>query len=143
MQEVMSALDPLLKAGGVEKIGRVIIGTVAGDMHDIGKNLVASMLEGGGFEVTDLGVDVAPEKFLDAVRGSEGGVILALSALLTTTMPQMKTIIDRLQAEGLRERVKIMVGGAPVSKGFAMEIGADGYSDSANAAVSLARGFVS
>ena len=143
MQEVMSALDPLLKAGGVEKIGRVIIGTVAGDMHDIGKNLVASMLEGGGFEVTDLGVDVAPEKFLDAVRGSEGGVILALSALLTTTMPQMKTIIGRLQAEGLRERVKIMVGGAPVSKGFATEIGADGYSDSANAAVSLARGFVS
>lgn len=139
MQEVMKRLDPLLKSSGVEKVGRVIIGTVAGDMHDIGKNLVASMLEGGGFEVTDLGVNVAPEKFLGAVKAAGDKTVLALSALLTTTMPQMKKVLELLEAEGLREQVKVMIGGAPVSEAFAAEIGADGYSDSANSAVTLAR----
>lgn len=139
MQEVMKQLDPLLKSSGIEKVGRVIIGTVAGDMHDIGKNLVASMLEGGGFEVTDLGVNVEPEKFLAAVKATGDKTILALSALLTTTMPQMKKILELLEAEGLRGRVKVMIGGAPVSEAFAAEIGADGYSDSANSAVTLAR----
>jgi len=142
MQEAMAILNPLLSAGGVEKVGRVIIGTVAGDMHDIGKNLVASMLEGGGFDVVDLGVDVKPAQFVDAVKDSAGPVTVALSALLTTTMPQMKNIIDSLAAEGVRDRVKVMIGGAPVSENYARQIGADGYSDSANAAVQLARSFV-
>lgn len=142
MQESMNVLDPLLKAGGIEKIGRIVIGTVAGDMHDIGKNLVASMLEGGGFEVVDLGVDVSTAKFVEAVQSAAGPVTLALSALLTTTMPQMKAVIDALAAEGLRDRVKVMIGGAPVSERYAREIGADGYSDSANAAVLLARSYV-
>lgn len=142
MQDSMAALDPHLKAGGVEKIGKIVIGTVAGDMHDIGKNLVASMLEGAGFEVTDLGVDVPVVKFVETVKSVSGPMTLALSALLTTTMPQMKEIIDALTASGDRSRVRVMVGGAPVSERFARQIGADGYSDSANAAVGLARSFV-
>lgn len=142
MQDSMAVLDPYLKAGGVEKIGKIVIGTVAGDMHDIGKNLVASMLEGAGFEVTDLGVDVPVTKFVETVKSVSGPMTLALSALLTTTMPQMKEIIDALDASGDRNRVRVMIGGAPVSERFAQEIGADGYSDSANAAVRLARSFV-
>ncbi|MDO4586691.1 MAG: corrinoid protein [Planctomycetia bacterium] len=139
MQESMKILNPLLKSSGVEKIGKVVIGTVQGDMHDIGKNLVASMLEGGGFEVIDLGVNTTVDQFLKTILENEGPIILAMSALLTTTMPYMKTVLDRLETEGLRNRVRIMIGGAPVSKRFANEIGADGYSENANAAVQLAR----
>ena len=108
------------------------------DLHDIGKNLVASMLEGGGFEVLDLGADVPPEKFIEAVK-TRGANIVCLSALLTVTMPAMRTTIDALRQAGVREQVKIMVGGAPVTQPFADEIGADGYSDNASAAVKLAR----
>ena len=122
-------------------MGRVVIGTVQGDLHDIGKNLVASMLEGGGFEVVDLGVDVPPEKFVQAVKEKDG-TILALSALLTTTMTMMKTVIDALASAGLRQKTKVMIGGAPITQQFADEIGADGYSDNASGAVALARKLV-
>ncbi len=138
MQESMKILNPLLKSSGVAKAGRVVIGTVQGDLHDIGKNLVASMLEGGGFEVVDLGVDVSPERFVAAAK-EQDGTIIALSALLTTTMPQMKKVIEALQTAGLREKAKVMIGGAPVTADFATEIGADGYSENASTAVSLAR----
>ena len=138
MQESMKILNPLLKQSGVEKAGRVVIGTVQGDLHDIGKNLVASMLEGGGFEVVDLGVDVAPEKFVAAAK-EKTGTIVALSALLTTTMPQMKKVIDALKDAGLAGSSKVMIGGAPVTSDFAKEIGADGYSENASTAVALAR----
>jgi len=138
MQESMKILNPLLSQSGVKKIGRVVIGTVQGDLHDIGKNLVASMLEGGGFEVVDLGVDVSPDKFVDAAR-AKSGTIIALSALLTTTMPQMKKVIEALQAAGLGGSTKVMIGGAPVTNDFAKEIGADGYSENASTAVALAR----
>ncbi|MDR0521226.1 MAG: corrinoid protein [Planctomycetaceae bacterium] len=140
MQESMKILNPLLTQSGVQKIGRVVIGTVKGDFHDIGKNLVAAMLEGGGFEVVDLGVDVPPEKFADAVRQREG-TLVALSALLTTTMPQMKKVIEKLEADGLRKSSKVIIGGAPVTGEFAEKIGADGYSDNAGAAVTLAKSF--
>jgi 5-methyltetrahydrofolate--homocysteine methyltransferase len=116
----------------------VVIGTVKGDLHDIGKNLVASMLEGGGFEVIDLGADVPPEKFVEAVQ-ERNAQIVALSALLTVTMPAMKTTIEALKAAGLRDRVKVMVGGAPVTHKYAEEIGADGYGENASVAVQLAR----
>lgn len=138
MKGSLNLLRPLLTAGGVEPAGRVAIGTVKGDLHDIGKNIVASMLEGGGFEVIDLGADVAPEKFIDAVR-EKGARIVALSALLTVTMPSMRKTIDALKEAGVRQQVKVIVGGAPVTQQFADEIGADGYSDNANAAVALAR----
>jgi 5-methyltetrahydrofolate--homocysteine methyltransferase len=141
MQESMKILNPLLKNSGVEKIGRIVIGTVQGDFHDIGKNLVASMLEGGGFEVIDLGVDVSPEKFVAAAKEREG-TIVAMSALLTTTMPQMKKVIEKLENDGLRATSKVLVGGAPVTDEFARQIGADGYSDNASAAVTLAKSFV-
>ena len=111
-----------------------------GDLHDIGKNLVASLLEGGGFDVIDLGADVAPEKFVEAVR-ARGVNIVCLSALLTVTMPAMKTTIQALKDAGLRDRVKVLIGGAPVTKQYANEIGADGYGESATAAVALAREF--
>jgi len=114
---------------------------VKGDLHDIGKNLVASMLEGGGFEVVDLGADVSPEKFIEAVR-ARGANIVCLSALLTVTMPSMRTTIDALKEAGVREQVKVMVGGAPVTQQFAEEIGADGFSDNASGAVALARRLV-
>jgi 5-methyltetrahydrofolate--homocysteine methyltransferase len=138
MKASMELLRPLLTASGAQPAGRVVIGTVKGDLHDIGKNLVASMLEGGGFEVVDLGADVAPEKFIEAVRQS-GAQIVALSALLTVTMPSMRTTIDALNQAGIRNQVKVMVGGAPVTSQFATEIGADGYSENASAAVQLAR----
>ncbi|MGL6194143.1 MAG: corrinoid protein [Thermoguttaceae bacterium] len=138
MQESMKILNPLLKQSGVEKIGRVVIGTVQGDLHDIGKNLVASMLEGGGFEVVDLGVDVSAEKFVAAAKEKDGSII-ALSALLTTTMPQMKKVIDALREAGLLDKSKVMIGGAPVTAEFAKEIGADGYSENASTAVTLAK----
>jgi methylmalonyl-CoA mutase cobalamin-binding domain/chain len=141
MQESMKILNPLLKNSGVEKIGRIAIGTVQGDFHDIGKNLVASMFEGGGFEVIDLGVDVSPEKFVAAAKEREG-TIIAMSALLTTTMPQMKKVIEKLESDGLRATSKVLVGGAPVTDEFARQIGADGYSDNASAAVTLAKRFI-
>jgi corrinoid protein of di/trimethylamine methyltransferase len=141
MQESMKILNPLLKNSGAEKIGRIVIGTVQGDFHDIGKNLVASMFEGGGFEVIDLGVDVSPEKFVTAVKEREG-TIIAMSALLTTTMPQMKKVIEKLESNGLRATSKVLVGGAPVTEEFARQIGADGYSDNASAAVTLAKSFI-
>jgi 5-methyltetrahydrofolate--homocysteine methyltransferase len=138
MKASMEIVRPLLAATGAEPVGRVVIGTVKGDLHDIGKNLVSSMLEGGGFEVIDLGADVAPERFIEAVAASNARLV-ALSALLTVTMPAMKTTIDAFQSAGLREKVKIMVGGAPLSRQYADAIGADGYAESAGAAVALAR----
>jgi 5-methyltetrahydrofolate--homocysteine methyltransferase len=136
-----AALDqirPLLAARGSEPTGRVVIGTVKGDLHDIGKNLVSSMLAGGGFEVFDLGVDVSPEKFVATAKEHNANII-ALSALLTTTMPSMKATIEALEKEGLREKVRVIVGGAPVTQQYADQIGADGYSEDANRAVALAR----
>lgn len=138
MKGALELIRPLLTARGDEPAGRVAIGTVKGDLHDIGKNLVASMLEGGGFEVIDLGADVAPEKFVAAVR-EKGVNMVALSALLTVTMPSMKTTIEALREAGVRDSVKIMVGGAPVTAQYARDIGADGYSDNATSAVALAR----
>jgi len=138
MQAAMKILNPLLSGSGVQKIGRVVIGTVKGDFHDIGKNLVAAMLEGGGFDVVDLGVDVSPEKFAEAAQ-EQAGSLVAMSALLTTTMPQMKAVIEKLKADGLRSTSKVIVGGAPVTDEFARQIGADGYSDNASSAVTLAK----
>jgi corrinoid protein of di/trimethylamine methyltransferase len=138
MKASLELIRPLLAARGAEPAGRVVIGTVKGDLHDIGKNLVAAMLEGAGFEVIDLGVDVAPEKFITALNERRAGLV-AMSALLTTTMNSMKTTVDAIAAAGVRNKVKIMIGGAPVTQKYADEIGADGYSSNANAAVALAR----
>ena len=138
MKGSLELIRPLLTARGDEPVGRVVIGTVKGDLHDIGKNLVGSMLEGGGFEVIDLGADVSAERFIEAVQAKNANIV-CLSALLTVTMPSMRTTIDALKAAGVRDKVKIMVGGAPVTSQFAEEIGADGYSDNASAAVALAR----
>ena len=138
MKAALELVRPLLVAGGIEPIGRVVIGTVKGDMHDIGKNLVSAMLEGGGFEVIDLGVNVPPDRFVAAVK-EKNAKIVALSALLTTTMPSMKATIDAFKEAGIREQVKILIGGAPVTQRYADEIGADGYSDSAANAAGLAR----
>ncbi len=138
MKMSLALLTPELAAAGVEAAGRVVIGTVQGDLHDIGKNLVASMLEGGGFEVVDLKVDVPAEKFVEAAKGKDGTVI-ALSALLTTTMTEMKKVIDALKEAGIRDKVKVMIGGAPITQQYADEIGADGYSDNASGAVATAR----
>jgi methylmalonyl-CoA mutase cobalamin-binding domain/chain len=118
MKGALELLRPLLAASGVQPAGRVVIGTVKGDLHDIGKNLVASMLEGGGFEVVDLGADVSPEKFIEAVRERNANIV-CLSALLTVTMPSMKTTIQALDQAGLRDKVRIMVGGAPVTSQYA------------------------
>ncbi|TFH35524.1 MAG: cobalamin-binding protein [Anaerolineales bacterium] len=142
MKGGLSLLKPHLVKSDVKSAGKVAIGTVKGDLHDIGKNLVALMLEGAGFEVKDLGVDVSPEKFVEAIN--EGGAeIIALSALLTTTMANMKIIIETIQQEGLRDKVKIIIGGAPVTQEYANLIGADGYSADASQAVSLAQSFIS
>lgn len=140
MKSALELLRPLLAETGAQPTGRVVIGTVKGDLHDIGKNLVASMLEGGGFEVTDLGVDVAPEDFVSAVR-NKGPQIVCLSALLTVTMPAMKTIIAAMKQAGVRDQVKVLVGGAPVTPEYAKEIGADGYGENASVAVTVARQF--
>ncbi len=141
MKSALAILKPRLTATGAKPIGKVAIGTVKGDLHDIGKNLVAAMLEGGGFEIIDLGVDVTPEKFVNAVR-EKGANIIALSALLTTTMPSMKTTVEGLKEAGVRRQVKVIIGGAPVTQKYADEIGADGYSDNASSAVALARRLV-
>jgi len=141
MKTALELLTPHLAEAGVAAAGRVVIGTVKGDLHDIGKNLVASMLEGGGFEVVDLGVDVAPEKFVEAAKEKNGSIV-ALSALLTTTMTMMKAVIDALEEAGIRRETIVMIGGAPITQQYADEIGADGYSDNASAAVALARRLV-
>lgn len=138
MKQSMTLIRPLLGAAATKPIGHVVIGTVKGDMHDIGKNLVAAMLEGGGFEVTDLGTNVSAEKFIAAVR-EKNAQLVGLSALLTTTMIGMRGIIEAFVQAGLRSRVKVLVGGAPVSRAFAEEIGADGFSNNAPAAVKLAK----
>ena len=138
MKAALDLIRPLLTARGDQPVGRVAIGTVKGDLHDIGKNLVASLLEGGGFEVFDLGVNVAPEKFIETVRQKNANII-AMSALLTTTMPSMKTTIEALKQAGVRDQVKVLVGGAPITQKYAEEIGADGYSENAVGAVALAK----
>ncbi|MBC7329180.1 corrinoid protein [bacterium] len=138
MYAALDLLRPILSQSDIEPIGTVVIGTVKGDLHDIGKNLVRMMLEGGGFKVIDLGVDVAPEKFIEAIK-ENNAQILAMSALLTTTMPSMKITIDALKEAGLRDKVKVMVGGAPVTQQWADEIGADGYAPDAASAVDKAK----
>jgi 5-methyltetrahydrofolate--homocysteine methyltransferase len=138
MKVGMNHIEPILSASGVDPIGTVIMGTVKGDLHDIGKNLVGALLEGAGFEVIDLGVDVAPEKFVETVQETNANIV-CLSALLTVTMLSMKATIEGLRAAGLRQQVKVLVGGAPVTRQFAEEIGADGYGENASAAVALAR----
>jgi 5-methyltetrahydrofolate--homocysteine methyltransferase len=141
MQAGMVLLKPRLLSSDVKSAGRVAIGTIKGDLHDIGKNLVALMLEGAGFEIIDLGVDVAPEKFIEVI--STGGAdIVAFSALLTTTMSNMKNTIDAIQQAGLRNKVKIIIGGAPVTQAYADQIGADGFAPDASRAVSLAQSLV-
>lgn len=138
MKGSLELIRPRLIASGAQPTGRVAIGTVKGDLHDIGKNLVAAMLEGGGYEVIDLGVNVTPEQFVAAVK-EKGARIVALSALLTTTMPAMKTTVEALKQAGVRDQVKVLIGGAPISQRFADEIGADGYAESAAGAVNLAK----
>ncbi len=137
MQGGLSILRPLLVASGLKPTGKVVFGTVKGDLHDIGKNLVMMMLEGAGYQVIDLGVDVAPDKFIQAAK--EGAQLIGMSAMLTTTMPNMKVTIDALTAAGVRDQVKIMVGGAPLTQAYAEQIGADGYSSDASAAVRKAK----
>ena len=138
MKAALELLKPLLAGSASTAIGKVVIGTVKGDLHDIGKNLVASMLEGCGFEVVNIGIDVSADTFIEEVKKNQPD-ILCMSALLTTTMGYMKEVIDALEAAGIRDQVKVMVGGAPVTQGFADEIGADGYSDNANSAVTVAK----
>jgi 5-methyltetrahydrofolate--homocysteine methyltransferase len=138
MKSTMELLRPLLVAAGQKLSVRVVIGTVKGDLHDIGKNIVASMLEGSGFEVIDLGTDVSPEDFVNAVQERKPQVV-CMSALLTVTMPAMKTTIDALTSASLRTKVKVLIGGAPVTMQYAKEIGADGYSENASGAVGLVK----
>ncbi len=142
MKGSLDILKPLMKGDASTTLGKVVIGTVKGDLHDIGKNLVASMLEGCGFEVINLGVDVPSDKFIAAIKENNAD-ILCLSALLTTTMNYMKDVIEALKADELRDQVKVMVGGAPVTAMFAEQVGADGYSEDASEAVALARRLVS
>jgi 5-methyltetrahydrofolate--homocysteine methyltransferase len=141
MQACLSLLRPYLVETGVEPIGTVVIGTVQGDMHDIGKNLVAMMLEGAGFAVIDLGVNVEPATYVKAVQENNAQLV-AMSALLTTTMPKMKATIEALRASDIGDKVKIMVGGAPVTATYAESIGADGYAPDASQAATLAKSFV-
>ena len=142
MKGALDLLKPQMKGAASHSLGKVVIGTVKGDLHDIGKNLVASMLEGCGFEVINLGTDISSQKFINALKENQTQ-ILCLSALLTTTMNYMQEVIKALEENGLRSQVKVMVGGAPVSESFARQIGADGYSDNANAAVTLAKSLLS
>ena len=141
MHAGMDILRPLLAEADVPSAGKVIMGTAEGDLHDIGKNLVGMMLEGGGFEIVDLGTSVPPDKFIEAIKVEQAHLV-GISALLTTTMPAMKRTIDALVEAGLREQVKVMIGGAPVTRAFADEIGADGYAPDAASAVELARSLV-
>ncbi|MEJ2558300.1 MAG: corrinoid protein [Anaerolineae bacterium] len=141
MQASMDILNPLLAESGVKMVGKILLGTVKGDLHDIGKNLVGMMCEGAGFEVKDLGKDVAPESFVEAVKGFEPDV-LGMSALLTTTMRAMEHTIKALEEAGVRDQVKVMIGGAPVTQSFADQIGADGYASNAASAAEMAKKFV-
>jgi 5-methyltetrahydrofolate--homocysteine methyltransferase len=141
MQAGLAVLKPHLASANVESSGKVVAGTVKGDLHDIGKNLVCMMLEGAAFEIVDLGADVSPEKFVEAVKSS-GAQIVAMSALLTTTMPNMKVTIDALRAAGLMDKVKVMVGGAPVTENYAREIGAHGFASDASKAVAVAKSLI-
>jgi 5-methyltetrahydrofolate--homocysteine methyltransferase len=141
MQTSLDILKPLLAEAGAKMMGKVVIGTVKGDLHDIGKNLVGMMLEGSGFEVVDLGKDVPPEKFVEAVKKEKPNII-AMSALLTTTMRSMGHTVTALKEAGLRDGVKIMIGGAPVTSDFAKQIGADAYAANAPAAAEMAKKFV-
>jgi len=137
MHAGMEILEPLLEKSGIKPIGKIAVGTAKGDLHDIGKNLVIMMLKGGGFQVEDLGIDVAEEKFVETAKA--GTQLIAISALLTTTMPSMKTVVEALKAAGLKDRVKVMIGGAPITQAYADEIGADGYSPDAASAVDKAK----
>lgn len=141
MHAAMSVIKPLLVEHKVKPRGVVVLGTVKGDLHDIGKNLVGMMLEGSGFQVVDVGVDVAPEKFVAAVKDNKPDVV-AMSALLTTTMTNMKTTIQALNEAGIRKSVKVMVGGAPLTQRYADEIGADGYAPDAASAAEMASALV-
>ena len=141
MQAGMAILKPKLVDAGIKPIGKVAIGTVKGDLHDIGKNLVAMMLEGAGFEINDLGTDVAPEKFVEAAKN--GANVIGLSALLTTTMTSMENTIQAINAAGLRGQVKIIIGGAPVTAEYAVKIGADGFAPDASQAATLAKSLLS
>lgn len=138
MKAGMKILEPLLVESGIEPIGKVVIGTVKGDLHDIGKNLVGMMLEGAGFEVIDAGVDVTAQKFVNLIKEHQAG-ILGLSALLTTTMVEIKKVIDTFKEKGIRGSVKIIIGGAPVTEDYAREAGADGYASDAASAVGIAK----
>ncbi len=140
MQKALEPLKPLLVESGTKPLGTVVIGTVQGDLHDIGKNLVAMMLEGAGFAIRDLGTNTTPDAFVQAAR--DGADIVAMSALLTTTMPAMKATIEALENAGVRSGVKVMIGGAPVTQAYAEQIGADGYSADASSAVRLAKGLI-
>ncbi len=140
MQTGLKILKPYLAESGVKAAGRVAIGTVKGDLHDIGKNLVAMMLEGAGFEVKDLGVDVTPEKFVQAAQ--EGYQVIGMSALLTTTMGSMQKIIEALKAANVRDQVKVVIGGAPVTDAYARQIGADGFAPDASSATRVVRGLI-
>ncbi|MCD6404873.1 MAG: corrinoid protein [Planctomycetes bacterium] len=135
----MEVLQPLLEGAGIEPIGKVILGTVKGDLHDIGKNLVGMMLRGAGFEVIDVGIDVSPEKFVEAAK-ENGAAVVACSALLTTTMPQMKNVVEAVHSAGVP--IKVMIGGAPVTQDYADEIGADGYAPDAASAADMAKQLV-
>lgn len=138
MQTGMTVLKPKLQQADVKAIGTVVIGTVKGDLHDIGKNLVSMMLEGAGFEIKDLGTDVSPDKFVNAARENKAQIV-AMSALLTTTMPNMKTTLEALKEAGIRDQVKVMIGGAPVTENYSNHIGADGYAPDASRAVAVAK----
>ncbi len=138
MQSGLAVLKPHLVDSDVKSSGKVVAGTVKGDLHDIGKNLVCMMLEGAAFEIIDLGSDVSPDKFVEAVK-TTGAQIVAMSALLTTTMPNMKATIEALKEAGLRDKVKVMVGGAPLTDSYAKQIGADGYASDASRAVAIAK----
>ncbi len=138
MQAAMNVLRPILVAKDIKALGTVVVGTVSGDLHDIGKNLVKMMLEGAGFNVIDLGVDVSPQKFVQTAR-DQNAQIIGLSALLTTTMPSMKTTIDTLKEAGLHGKIKVMIGGAPITQDFANEIGADGFAPDASSATRKAK----
>lgn len=141
MQAGLGVLRPHLVDADVKPTGKVVMGTVKGDLHDIGKNLVCMMLEGGGFEIIDLGADVAPQKFIAAINDHKPDLI-GMSALLTTTMPYMKTTIQAIEEAGIRDKVKILVGGAPLTQDYADQIGADGYAPDASRAVTLAKSLV-
>jgi len=141
MKAGMALLKPILSASGAEPIGKVVLGTVKGDIHDIGKNLVGMMLEGAGFEVTDLGVNIDADTYIDAIE-QKGATVLGMSALLTTTMPYMKVVIERMVERGVRDGVTVLVGGAPLNEEFSRAIGADAYCRDAAVAAEVARSMV-